>query len=143
MSSNLPARSDEQRKSIFAPKNTDVAQVEAALRLYAQGSRVKDLAKELDITDVCLYRLFLHYYPDEFREFQGAHAVAKLQDSEDKLDGSDTMTHVSRAQAQIRAQQWRLERALSRIYGAKQELTINTPPTLNVTIVQVIDNNDV
>lgn len=121
-------------KPLSSPKNTPSETIQEALRLYGEGMPVKLLAEQIGITDVSLYKLFLRHYPDEFRELQGANALSKLQNAEDELEKVETMALVSRAQARIKAHQWRLERVLSKLYGAKQELTLNTQPVMNVYI---------
>jgi hypothetical protein len=87
------------------------------LARYEQGEMIKDVAKSLGVSDKAVYRLLVNKAPDQWRDYQTAHAIKALEDATQKLETAADALELARAREQVRSAQWQLERLCRRLYG--------------------------
>jgi len=118
------------------PAETQAAMMRYAIREYAAGTPPLDIATKLGISGPTMYRYLIKHYEQDWKDIQAGKALAALDEAEEELRDAQSMAEVSRAGTRIRAEQWKLERVLSRIYAAKQEVHHSGDPIINITVVQ-------
>src|SRR5438045_5603932 len=94
------------------------------LERFVAGKSIPRIADELGISHVAAYQHLLRHVPNEWKEHQGAKALAVLDKCEEDLEGATDNVTVSRAREYARLQMWKLERTLSNLY-APDNTTIN------------------
>lgn len=91
------------------------------------------IAKSLQVSRSGLNQLLLREAESEWRTVQIARALSAMELAKERLEaaGGDALS-VARARERLRAAQWELERLWSRVYGARQEVTVSTAPILHI-----------
>lgn len=109
--------------------NAALANVEPEdiLDAFEQGVSIPKQAQALGITHQAIYKHLLAKAPEKWKQYQAAHALAKLDDCEQKLTDAVDGVAVSRERELARLQCWKLERVVRNIYGQDS-------PTVQVNI---------
>jgi hypothetical protein len=94
------------------------------LERYIHGEQVADIAKELQTSDVTVYALLIREHEATWADIQKARALARLERHTKSLEVAPTPLSLARHRELVRAAQWELERLFNRIYGHKQEVTV-------------------
>lgn len=105
-------------------------------QLYS-GLSTEQIAQNHGITRYAVNDWLLNNSEDEWKRFQVAKALTKLEEAEDKLHDDAVCTDMlslARAEKQVKSAQWQLERLFQRIYGTK-------PDAAQGLTIQVIIND--
>lgn len=107
------------------------ALLEDVLERYSGGEQIGDIAPELGMHEVTLYRYLLADRQEEFRQAQVSRAMSQfetaaahrdacgqaIKDAKDQLELNRHTQLMKLAQDQEKRSQWLMERCLSKIYG--------------------------
>ena len=99
--------------------------VQAVIGRYLNGETSNQIAESLGCTRQGLAFHLRKHSEEDWREAQIVQAVERKDLAEDAIRDADDALSLGRAREQLRSAQWDLERLFSRIYGPKQELTID------------------
>ena len=94
------------------------------LRKMASGLRVSEVAKQLGITPEAIYQN-LSNDPD-YQAAKIVHHANRLDDAEQSLIDSSDQLSLARAREVHKAFSWRASVECSRLWGSKQEVTVNS-----------------
>lgn len=97
---------------------------ETVLDRYIHGEQVAAIAPEFNTSDVTIYALLLREHQESWKEIQQARALARLERQQELLNTAGDPLSLARAREGVRSAQWELERLLNRLYGQKQEITL-------------------
>ena len=107
------------------------------LARYLSDESTKDIAASYGCTRQALGYFLLSNAGDEWREAQVARAIARKELADDEMEGAQDALALARARERLKSAQWDLERLLSRLYGAKQEVShTGQQPALQITIIR-------
>lgn len=93
------------------------------LQRYEHDAKMADLAVEQGCTTTTLYRWLIRECPEEWKAVQSAKAAKALEDAKEHLEDATDSLEINRAEKQIKAAQWELERLHARIYGQQEQAT--------------------
>jgi hypothetical protein len=122
---------------------------------YLGDERTADIAASYGVARSRLNQWLLENAEEVWRKAQVARAITSLERSKDELETAQDPLTLARARETLRGAQWELERLFSRIYGPKQEVTVNHNVTVEHTVhedalsllksfkAQVIDSTEV
>ena len=91
------------------------------LRRYERGEKIVDIARSLDCSHKAVYRHLLAHVPDEWREYQSAHAMEQHRAALEVMESATEPLDIARARELVRDAQWQLERLQKRLYGNQPE----------------------
>lgn len=97
------------------------------------GESVQQIATDLGISHVSMYRWLLLHAPEEWSAISASRSLMRLEQAEKDMDEAKDQVSVSKARESHRMGAWTLERVASRLYGAK--------PDGGVTVNVVIDRS--
>jgi hypothetical protein len=104
-----------------------------ALNRYEQGELMVDIALSIGLKGAeQIYRLLIAEVPDEWKSYQAARALRRLEDATRQLENAPDALSLARAREQTKAAQWELERLLRRIYG--QDVPANLAQAVQINI---------
>lgn len=95
------------------------------LQRYLGDESTAVIAASYGVSRSRLHQWLLEHAEDHWKKAQVARALTALEKAKDGLDGADDPLELARAREQLRGAQWELERLYSRIFGIKQELTVD------------------
>ena len=116
---------------------------------YEHGELMQDIAHSLGLKgSEQLYRLLIATVPDQWKDYQAARSLRRLEEATVELDMAPDGLTLSRAREKVKAAQWELERLLRRLYGQDQVPAGLVPVQINIGIgrnpgtesVQVVDS---
>ena len=127
------------RKALEAPKNGEQGklsnlQVQPILERYITGSTSSEIAHDLGVTRQGLAWWMRKHAEEDWKEAQVIQAVERKEQAQIELDSAPDALSLARARESLRSAQWDLERVCSRIFGPKQEVTMNIVPVLSITV---------
>ena len=99
--------------------------VQAVIGRYLNGETSNQIAESLGCTRQGLAFHLRKHSEEDWREAQIVQAVERKDLAEDAIRDANDALSLGRAREQLRSAQWDLERLFSRIYGPKQEVTID------------------
>lgn len=92
---------------------------------YLADERTADIAASYGIKRSRLNQWLLEHAEEDWRKAQVSRAVTAMENAKDALEVASDPLMLARAREQLRAAQWELERLFNRLFGQKQEVTIN------------------
>jgi len=114
---NVPEHTVEGLLIMNADAALREVSVADVLTAYQNGVSIQKQADALGCTNQAIYKKILAEAPKLWKEYQSAHALARLDDSERMLENATDGVGVGRARELARLQCWKLERVLRQIYG--------------------------
>ena len=95
---------------------------------YLNGEEIAEQAEQLGVHPKALtYHLLKDTIREQWKQAQVAVSLAEYQEARQVIrDASDALS-LARAREIVRACQWDLERLEARLFGQKQELSVNVP----------------
>ena len=123
----LPARSP--RKAVASPGKLEQGKlanlnVQPILERYIAGASSTEIAKDLGVTRQGLAWWMRKHAEEDWKEAQVIQAVERKEKAESELETATDALSLARGREQLRSAQWDLERVCSRIFGVKQEVTV-------------------
>jgi hypothetical protein len=119
---SIKARDIAGRVAPTIPPGLDPAVV---LLRYLTEERTVDIAASYGVTRPALNMWLLAQAEDGWKQAQVARAISRKEAAEEELDGAPDPLTLARAREKLRGAQWDLERICSRIFGIKQEVTVD------------------
>ena len=101
---------------------------------YLNDEKTSAIAVSYGISRSRLHQWLIEHSEDDWKRAQVARAVTALEEAKDQLQSAEDALSLARAREGLRSAQWELERLFSRLFGAKQELTIEVNHQVNVDI---------
>ena len=105
---------------------------QVVLARYIGEERTQDIAQSYGVSRVALNTWLRKVAEEEWKDAQVARGIERKEKAEDALDAATDMFQVNKAQAQLKAAQWDLERTYRRVYGDRAELV--TVPQIEIRI---------
>lgn len=147
-STNSPKVIPEHSKAGLAKMNSNKPLVAKnitpayVLDRYEQGLTMAQVAEEIGLSgSEQLYRLLIAEAPEQWKEYQSARALRRLEEATVGLEtGSDGLS-VARNRERIKSAQWELEKLMRRIYGQDMQQNVSSNIQINIGIAKehVID----
>ena len=113
---------------------------------FERGESIMQIAQDLGISHVAIYRAIIRQIPDEWQQYRSAKALGQLDQAENDLSRATDGVTVSRVREQIKMAQWQLERTCRSIYGDKLQVEqAGQAPIFHITVVhapQIAPHND-
>ena len=106
------------------------------LERYLSDEKTSEIALSYGISRSRLHQWLLEHAEEHWRKAQVARAVTALEQSKDDLASAQDPLTLARAREQMRGAQWELERLFSRLYGQKQEVTVDVRVTIDSTVLE-------
>ena len=98
--------------------------VQPILERYIAGATSTEIAKDLGVTRQGLAWWMRKHAEEDWKEAQVIQAVERKEKAESELESATDALSLARGREQLRSAQWDLERVCSRIFGVKQEVTV-------------------
>ena len=99
--------------------------VQPILERYIAGASSTEIAKDLGVTRQGLAWWMRKHAEEDWKEAQVIQAVERKEKAESELETATDALSLARGREQLRSAQWDLERVCSRIFGVKQEVTVD------------------
>ena len=106
---------------------------------YLSDERTADIAASYGVARSRLNQWLLQHAEEPWRQAQVARAITAKEQAQDDLDEAQDPLTLARARERLRGAQWDLERLLSRLFGPKQEVTIDHRITVEHSITDSAD----
>lgn len=108
------------------PLAEDKNHASSILARYEQGDSIEAIARGYGVSAGAIYRWLTRNAEEGWKEHLAARAHWQLDSAEEALRSASDGVQVSRARELMRAQQWRLERVLRRVWGTDApSITVN------------------
>lgn len=116
-----------RRTAIVPACNSKLESLDATrvIQQYLEDKTTAEIAKEWGVHRSGLHQWLLRNCEEHWREAQIARALSAHEEAKDALRVAADALSLARARESLRSAQWELERLFSRLYGQKQEVTIN------------------
>ena len=98
--------------------------IQTILQRYIAGATSTEIAKDLNVTRQGLAWWMRKHAEEDWKEAQVIQAIERKEKAQEQLDDAPDALSLARARESLRSAQWDLERVCSRIFGPKQEVTV-------------------
>lgn len=119
-----PPAERQKQTGVYHAGKLQSLDINAVLVRYLNGETSSEIALTLGCTRQGLAFHLRRHAEEDWREAQIVLAIERKERAEEDLQGASDALSLARAREQLRSAQWDLERVFSRIFGPKQELTI-------------------
>jgi IS30 family transposase len=99
------------------PEAERLALLEAVLSHYENGAEIAQLAEQLGVSDITLYRNIKRYKSEEWREITSARYESEIDQAQREMKSATDANVVTRARERLRIASWVLERLDRKNYG--------------------------
>lgn len=122
-----PLPPSRRKRALYPACNSKLANLDATrvIEQYLQDKTTSQIAKHYGVHRSGLHQWLLRNCEEQWREAMIARAMSALEEAKDNLRVAPDALSLARAREELRSAQWELERLFSRLYGQKQEVTIN------------------
>jgi hypothetical protein len=130
----LPNRNGVRRRDPLTGRSLAVIPADLlpsqVLDRYLSDEKTSVIAESYGISRSRLHQWLLEHAEEHWKKAQIARAITALEEAKEGLELAGDPLELARAREQLRSAQWELERIFSRIYGQKQEVTLNVSADL-------------
>lgn len=122
-----PLPPSRRKRAMYPACNSKLANLDATrvIEQYLADKTTAQIAKHYGVHRSGLHQWLLRNCEEQWREAMIARAMSALEEAKDNLRVAPDALALARAREELRSAQWELERLFSRLYGQKQEVTIN------------------